>query len=67
MIRCESIIHGGNEDQAFIAEVPELLGCVADGATYQAREAQKPNTSSRAACMTAGSGSIAGSRFTTMI
>jgi predicted RNase H-like HicB family nuclease len=23
------------EDQAFIAEVPELAGCVADGATYQ--------------------------------
>jgi predicted RNase H-like HicB family nuclease len=35
MIRYEVIIYWSNEDRAFIAEVPELLGCAADGATYQ--------------------------------
>jgi predicted RNase H-like HicB family nuclease len=30
----ELIIYWSEEDQAFIAEVPELAGCVADGATY---------------------------------
>ena len=34
-IRYEIIIYWSNEDQAFIAEVPELPGCAADGATYQ--------------------------------
>lgn len=29
------IIYWSKGDQAFIAEVPELLGCAADGATYQ--------------------------------
>jgi predicted RNase H-like HicB family nuclease len=29
------IIYWSNDDQAFIAEVPELPGCAADGATYQ--------------------------------
>jgi predicted RNase H-like HicB family nuclease len=33
--RYEVIIYWSDEDQAFIAEVPELAGCVADGATYQ--------------------------------
>ncbi|MGO9117285.1 MAG: type II toxin-antitoxin system HicB family antitoxin [Desulfomonilaceae bacterium] len=33
--RYEVIIYWGDEDQAFIAEVPELPGCAADGATYQ--------------------------------
>jgi predicted RNase H-like HicB family nuclease len=28
------IIEWSNEDQAFIAEVPELPGCMADGKTY---------------------------------
>jgi predicted RNase H-like HicB family nuclease len=32
--RYELIIYWSNEDQAFIAEVPELPGCAADGATY---------------------------------
>lgn len=32
--RYEVIIYWSDEDQAFIAEVPELLGCAADGATY---------------------------------
>ena len=35
MIKYEVIIYWSGEDQAFIAEVPELPGCVADGATYQ--------------------------------
>lgn len=29
------IIYWSDEDQAFIAEVPELAGCMADGRTYQ--------------------------------
>lgn len=35
MVRYEIIIYWSNEDQAFIAEVPELPGCAADGAAYQ--------------------------------
>ncbi|MGQ9584300.1 MAG: type II toxin-antitoxin system HicB family antitoxin [Anaerolineae bacterium] len=35
MIRYEVIICWSDEDQAFIAKVPELAGCMADGATYQ--------------------------------
>jgi len=31
----EVIIYWSVEDGAFIAEVPELPGCAADGATYQ--------------------------------
>jgi len=34
-IRYEVIIYWSEEDKAFIAEVPELPGCMADGATYQ--------------------------------
>ncbi|PYS50859.1 MAG: hypothetical protein DMF68_05910 [Acidobacteria bacterium] len=30
----EIIIYWSEEDNAFIAEVPELPGCMADGATY---------------------------------
>lgn len=30
----ELIIYWSEDDQAFIAEVPELSGCAADGATY---------------------------------
>ncbi|MBH8551013.1 type II toxin-antitoxin system HicB family antitoxin [Nostocaceae cyanobacterium CENA357] len=30
----EIILYWSEEDQAFIAEVPELPGCVADGETY---------------------------------
>lgn len=33
--RYEVIIYWSDEDQAFIAEVPELPGCAADGPTYQ--------------------------------
>lgn len=32
--RYEIIIYWSNADRAFIAEVPELPGCAADGATY---------------------------------
>ena len=35
MLRYEIIIYWSDEDQAFIAEVPELPGCAADGETYQ--------------------------------
>ena len=31
----EVIIYWSEDDQAFIAEVPELAGCAADGATSQ--------------------------------
>jgi len=34
-MKYEVIIYWSDEDEAFIAEVPELLGCVADGTTYQ--------------------------------
>jgi predicted RNase H-like HicB family nuclease len=34
-IRYEVILYWSAQDQAFIAEVPELPGCAADGATYQ--------------------------------
>ena len=33
--RYELIIYWSEEDEAFIAEVTELPGCMADGATYQ--------------------------------
>jgi predicted RNase H-like HicB family nuclease len=35
MIRYEVIIYWSDEDEAFIAEVPELAGCMADGNSYQ--------------------------------
>ena len=35
MTRYEVIIYWRAEDEVFIAEVPELAGCMADGATYQ--------------------------------
>ena len=35
MSKYEIIIYWSEEDSAFIAEVPELAGCLADGATYQ--------------------------------
>ena len=34
-LRYEVILYWSAEDAAFIAEVPELPGCAADGATYQ--------------------------------
>ena len=35
MIRYEVIIYWSDDDQAFIAEVPELAGCAAEGQSYQ--------------------------------
>ena len=35
MSKYEVIIYWSKDDQAFMAEVPELPGCTADGATYQ--------------------------------
>ncbi len=34
-IQYELILYWSKEDQSFIAEVPELPGCAADGTTYQ--------------------------------
>jgi predicted RNase H-like HicB family nuclease len=34
-LKYEIILYWSNDDEAFIAEVPELPGCSADGATYQ--------------------------------
>jgi len=34
--RYEVIIYWSAEDDAFVAEVPELPGCAADGLTYEA-------------------------------
>lgn len=35
MLHYEIIIYWSEEDRVFIAEVPELPGCAADGSTYQ--------------------------------
>jgi predicted RNase H-like HicB family nuclease len=34
-LRYRVVISWSDEDEAFIAEVPELPGCAADGRTYQ--------------------------------
>jgi predicted RNase H-like HicB family nuclease len=36
MQKYEIIIYWSNEDQVFVAEVPELPGCVAHGRTHEA-------------------------------
>jgi predicted RNase H-like HicB family nuclease len=36
LIKYEVIIYWSKEDNAFIVEVPELPGCMADGVTYEA-------------------------------
>ncbi len=33
-MRYEVIIYWSEEDESFVAEVPELAGCAADGKTY---------------------------------
>ena len=35
MVKYEIIIYWSEEDQSFMAEVPEHASCVADGKTYQ--------------------------------
>ena len=35
MSKYEVIIYWSDEEEAFIAEVPELAGCMADGETYK--------------------------------
>jgi predicted RNase H-like HicB family nuclease len=35
MSKYEIIIYWSETDNAFVAEVPELAGCMADGPTYQ--------------------------------
>jgi len=35
MSQDEVIIYWSEDDVAYVAEVPELSGCMADGATYQ--------------------------------
>lgn len=35
MSKYEVIIYWSEEDNAYIADVPELAGCMADGETYQ--------------------------------
>jgi len=35
MSKYEIIIYWSEDDEAFVAEVPELAGCMADGSTYQ--------------------------------
>jgi len=34
MFKYEIIIYWSDEDETYIAEVPELAGCMADGKTY---------------------------------
>ena len=34
-MRCELIIYWSRADEAFVVEVPELPGCMADGASYE--------------------------------
>ena len=34
-LKYEVIIYWSREDNAFIAEIPELPGCMADGQTYE--------------------------------
>jgi predicted RNase H-like HicB family nuclease len=36
MFKYETIIFWSEEDQAYLAEVPELPGCIAHGETYEA-------------------------------
>jgi predicted RNase H-like HicB family nuclease len=33
-LHCEIVLYWSEEDATFVAEVPELAGCAADGASY---------------------------------
>ena len=35
MVRYETIMYWSEEDQAYLAEVPELPGCIAHGDSYE--------------------------------
>ena len=35
MFKYEVIVYWSEDDESYIAEVPELPGCMADGATYE--------------------------------
>ena len=35
MYKYEMIVYWSEDDEAYIAEVPELPGCMAEGATYE--------------------------------
>ena len=35
MFKYEVIVYWSEDDEAYIAEVPELQGCMADGSTYE--------------------------------
>jgi predicted RNase H-like HicB family nuclease len=35
MVRYETIIYWSEEDQVYLAEVPELPGCIAHGDSYE--------------------------------
>jgi len=39
-LRYEITIYWSTEDEAFLAEVPDLPGCIADGATYESALAE---------------------------